>query len=254
MNNDKQSRSKQPVQRLHPLPPAHKKQPAGDVLTYQDSKGRDLEPDEGDYDDAWPSRLPNSSIRYMQPYQGNTRYQVHPDQVQSIPRRKSAVSPQPGQRTTENIPAIPVGKKRDFRAHAVIWVGLGMILMFLGWTGLQALSSWWQMSQLDALYGRPRTAQYDVVVGHNDNPDHKTHIIALNLKSRVVIIELPGGDSTKAKIYQGPFLYGQDSDLAPVTLTFRDVNGDGLLDMVITVQGAQIIYLNKQGQFVPQSH
>jgi len=64
-----------------------------------------------------------------------------------------------------------------------------------------------------------------------------------------------GETSSKAKIYQGPQIFGQNADLDPVTLSFRDVNGDGLLDMIVTVQGAQLMFLNKNGQFVlQQSH
>jgi hypothetical protein len=62
---------------------------------------------------------------------------------------------------------------------------------------------------------------------------------------------LPGGDASKAKIYVGPSLFGDESDLDPVTLTFRDVNGDGKPDMIIHVAGTNIIYINDNGQFRP---
>ena len=77
----------------------------------------------------------------------------------------------------------------------------------------------------------------------------------MNLNSRVIVIEFPGGDSSKAKIYEGPQLYGPNADLVPVTLSFRDTTNNGLTDMIVNVQGAQLIYLNKNGQFqTPQSH
>lgn len=226
----------------------------GDGITYSDRRGAVIEPDESDYDDEWPPRHHTSGIRYdVDTYtQGNTRYQFHPEQVQHIPRRRSAVPLHEAQRTTEDMPIAPRHRKRRWRSHPLFVLGCGMLLMLGLWQGLTALSNWWQLHQDDATYGRPRTAQYDVVVGHNDSPTHKTHIIAFNLNARVVIIELPGGDSSKAKIYQGVQLFGQNADLDPVTLSFRDVNEDGLLDMIVTVQGAQLIYLNKNGQFVPQ--
>ncbi len=262
MNTDRHARSRQPVQRLAARPPR------GDRITYQDSKGRVIATDgddEGDDDDMWPPRLPNSSRRYdvASPQQGTTRYQFHPDQVQRIPPRRSAQhvngaqTTRGTQRTTEDIPVTSARHtRRGFRAHPVLWLGVGMLLMFAAWTGLQALSSWWMLHQADATYGRPRTAQYDVVVGHNDSPTHQTHLIAMNLHARVIIIEIPGGDSAKAKIYPGPQLYGPDADLYPVTLRFQDVDGDGKTDMIVIVQGTQIIYLNQNGQFVlqPQSH
>ncbi len=246
MNPDRHARSRQPVQR----PDARHQR--GDNVTYQDSRGHVIEADdEGEYDDVWPPRLPNSSIRYNMPStQGNTRYQFHPDQVQGIPKRRSAP---PAQRTTEDIPAAHTRRKRGwFRAHPVLWLGFGMIIMLAAWTGLQALSSWWSVYQDDVQYGRPRTAQYDVVVGHNDSAQHKTHIIALNLNARVVIIEIPGGDSSKAKIYPGPQIFGPNADLDPITLRFLDVDGDGKVDMLVNVQGTQMIFLNQNGQFVQQ--
>jgi hypothetical protein len=256
MNNDRHARSQQPVQRLD------RKHQQGERITYQDSRGRVIEADddEGEYDDVWPPRLPNSSRRYnMASPQGNTRYQFHPDQVQRIPARRSAQHVPPAlaargtQRTTEDIPTAPARHtRRGFRAHPVLWLGVGMLLMFAAWIGVQALGAWWMLHQADATYGRPRTAQYDVVVGHDDSPTHQTHLIAMNLHARVVIIEIPGGDSAKAKIYQGLQLYGQDADLYPVTLRFQDVDGDGKTDMIVIVQGTQIIYLNQNGQFVQQ--
>ena len=35
----------------------------------------------------------------------------------------------------------------------------------------------------------------------------------------------------------------------PVTLRFVDLNGDHLPDMVIEVQGSQVVFLNDQGSF-----
>ena len=107
------------------------------------------------------------------------------------------------------------------------------------------------MTQDDWHYGRPRTFQIDAVVGHNDSPSHPSHFIAMNLNRRVLIIELPGGDSSKAKIFNGPVLIGPGQDLAPVTLTFQDVNGDGLVDMIVNVQDAHFVYINAKGTFLP---
>lgn len=214
--------------------------------------------DEDGYDDQWPPRTPSSSRRYVQStttsqQHGTTRYTLHPNQVQRmpIPARQSA------QRLTQEPPAMPLRQRRRsggsvFRSHALGWVVFGMLVIVLGWTGLQALGAWWNLHQDDATYGRPRTAQYDVVVGHNDSASSPTHIIALNLHATIEVIELPGGDATKAKIYQGPHLFGSGADLFPVTLTFPDPTGSGKPNMEIHVQGVLFVYLNQNGQFVPQ--
>jgi hypothetical protein len=39
--------------------------------------------------------------------------------------------------------------------------------------------------------------------------------------------------------------------LTPVTLTFRDVNGDGKPDMLVNIQGSEVVFLNDGGQFRP---
>ncbi len=73
----------------------------------------------------------------------------------------------------------------------------------------------------------------------------------LNLNRQVEIIEFPGGDPAKAKIYLGPPLVGPGQDLAPVTLTFRDVNGYGKPDMLFDIEGSEVVFLNDGGQFRP---
>src|SRR5260370_328390 len=165
---------------------------------------------EGGYDEQWPGRLPSSSRRYKLPStQSNANYTLHPDQVQRrpIPARRSALPP--AGRMTEERPAPP--RRRGggvFRSHPLLWVGFGMLVMLLAWSGLQALGAWWSLHQDDVTYGRPRTAQYDVVVGQGDSPGSPKHVIALHLEAMVVVIELPGGDSSKTRIYRGPHLFG----------------------------------------------
>jgi hypothetical protein len=126
-----------------------------------------------------------------------------------------------------------------------------MCAMLLLWQLALLLVSWWQVSQDDLHYGRPRTFQCDAVVGHNDAATRPSHFIALNLNRQVEIIEFPGGDVSKAKLYLGPPLIGPGQDLAVVTLSFRDVNGDGKPDMIVTIQGSEVIFLNDAGQFRP---
>jgi hypothetical protein len=210
--------------------------------------------DEGGYDDQWPGRLPSSSRSYAPlTTQGNTGYTLHPTQVQRvpIPARRSALPP--AGRMTEERPAPTRRRSRGlFRSHPLLWVGFGMLVMLLAWTSLQALGAWWSLHQDDVTYGRPRTAQYDVVVGQNDSPSSPTHFLALNLDATVVVIELPGGDSSKARIYRGPQLFGPGANLYPVTLSFPDPTVDGKPNMEVHVQGQIFVYLNQNGQFVPQ--
>jgi hypothetical protein len=103
----------------------------------------------------------------------------------------------------------------------------------------------------DIRYGRPRTFQIDYFVGHNESAGIASHFIAINLHGHIEIIEMPGGDATHARIYIGPQLFTPDSDLVPVTLSFRDVNGDHQPDMIIHFQGTQVVFINDHGGFRP---
>jgi hypothetical protein len=228
---------------------------------------------EGEYDDAWPGRLPSSSRRYYMPdikaqsarTLADTTYGYEPKRSgrerQSIPPRRSAtqasIPAMPGSRSRSSVPddeeprrtsGLLTGRRMHF--HWLVFVGIAMFVMILGWIAFNALSNWWQITQDDWHYGRPRTYQVDMVVGHNDSAANPSHFIAENLNRHIMIIEIPGGDTAKAKIYSGPTLIGSGQDLTPVTLTFKDMNRDGKLDMIINVQDAHFVFLNLNGQFV----
>ena len=137
--------------------------------------------------------------------------------------------------------------------HWLVYIGFGMIAMLALWIGFQLLGNWWGAHQLDATYGFPRTYQADEVVGHDDSTDHPTHFIFLNLKGRVVIIELPGGTVAHARIYNGPAIIGDNPEQIPVSAEFQDTNNDGKVDMVVHVGNQQFAYTNDGAQFKPQT-
>lgn len=147
----------------------------------------------------------------------------------------------------------PASRRRGRSIHWSFIVGIAMLTMIVGWLSFSALSNWWTVTQNDWRYGRPRTFQTDAVVGHTDSPSNPSHFIAMNLNRHIIIIEIPGGDPSKARIYTGPTLIGPGQDLAPVTLTFQDVNGDGKLDMIVNVQDTHFVFLNIKGSFEPAS-
>jgi len=180
--------------------------------------------------------LPRSAIRYT-----ITSTQERSSlPLELIPQRATRMSIQP-----MDSPA-PGG-----RVHWLVFIGVAMFVMMLGWVASTAVVNWWQLTQDDWHYGRPRTFQTDAVVGHNDSAAHPSHFLALNLNSHIEVIEFPGGDATHARIYLGPTLIGDGGALVPVTLTFQDVNGDGKPDMLIHVQGSTFVFINDQGTFRP---
>jgi hypothetical protein len=135
-------------------------------------------------------------------------------------------------------------RQRLPRFHWLVWVGLAMLVMLVGWYALTALGTWWQTTHDDWQYGRLRTFQIDANVGHGTASHPDSHFIAQNLNRKIIVIEIPGDDPTYARIYLGPTLIGPGEDLTPVTLSFADVNGDGKLDMIIHVSDSQFIFLN----------
>jgi hypothetical protein len=119
---------------------------------------------------------------------------------------------------------------------------VGMVIMIVLVMSASLVISWWQGFQDNLHYGYPRIYQMDAVVGHNDSPAHPTHFIFLNLHGHVEIIEIPGGDPAKARIYAGPVLYGDGEDLIPVTGEIRDDNGRK--DLIVHIQNQELLFIN----------
>ncbi len=195
-----------------------------------------------EYEDDWPPRMPRSAIRYTTTTNhtpvirsSNRRYILHegmpPPQSTPLPRQEEEARPRR-------------------RVHWSLIFGIGMIAMFSLWVLGNMLVNWWNVTQDDWHYGRPRTFQIDQRVGHGDN-ETPSHFIAVNYNRHIEIIEFPAGDTSHAKLYLGPSLFGDGEDLAVVTLIFKDVNGDGKPDMIINVANTHIVYINDNGQFRP---
>lgn len=237
--------------------------------------------DREEYNDVWPPRMPTSTRRYqnvpdVRTEMGRRQVDAQPVAIQryyatgNSPERRATIPPR-RTATQTSIPAIQGNRQRHVytdevrpqssivrsksrsrvRFHWLVFVGLAMFIMIIGWVAFNALGNWWQVTQDDWYYGRPRTFQTDAVVGHNDSASNPSHFIVINLNRHILIVELPGGDSSKARIYTGPILIGQGQDLTPVTLSFRDVNGDGRLDMIVNVQDSHFVFFNDGSMFRP---
>jgi hypothetical protein len=208
----------------------------------------DLEEDE----EYYVTRPHTSARRYSQPHQRDTLDDDAIIKGASIQKRRSIVNPHHGAGPIPGATA-PSWRQgwRHSRRFTLITVIVGMLVMAVFVLVFSALGSWWRVHQDDVTYGRPRTFQIDAVVGHSDGPSNPSHFIFLNLNRRVEIIELPGGDATHARIFNGPTLFGDGQDLTPVTGEFRDVNGDGKLDMIVHIQDQRLVFINDGTQFRP---
>ncbi len=218
--------------------------------------------EEDEYDDVWPARLPTSTRRYTQlPTQQGAATQQPRKRVVNVYDLPTNI-PLRSSRTTTHGYALPPGQpaprptpvqsshRTDHHVHWLLLVGVGMLAMFALWVVGTGLVTWGSTQLDDWQYGRPRTFQIDARVGHNDDVT-PSHFIAINLNRHVMIIELPGGDTSKARIYNGPTLFGDGQDLTPVTLSFKDVNGDGKPDMLVHIQDQTFVFLNDGTQFRP---
>jgi hypothetical protein len=140
-------------------------------------------------------------------------------------------------------------KQHLYRAHPLFYLGVGVLAALILWTLLSAVLGWFTTAIDDIRYGRPRTFQTDAWVGHNEQTGIPSHFIALNLHRHIEIIEIPGGDASRARIHVGPQLFGANDDLVPVTLQFLDINGDHRPDMIVTFQVSRVVFINDQGGF-----
>jgi len=169
----------------------------------------------------------------------------------------TTTAPRQAGKAAKNLPKMPRqkagGSKGKFwrGAHPLLYLGIGMLAMLALWTVLSLAVSWGSTTWNDLQYGRPRTFQVDAFVGQNEAGGTPSHFIALNLHGRIEVIEFPGGEGSKARIYLGPQLYGTDADLLAVTLSFVDVNGNHRPDMIVRFQNTQIVFINDQGGFRP---
>ena len=122
------------------------------------------------------------------------------------------------------------------------------VVLFL-WS-MNGLVSWWHTTQLNATYEYPRVSQADAIVYPGDTSAHPSHYLFLNLNGTVLIVELPHGDSAKARIYTGPTLFDATADQIPVTGEFQVVNGK--VEMLVHIQDRVILYVNDGTQFKAQ--
>jgi hypothetical protein len=150
----------------------------------------------------------------------------------------------------------PPSSKTNKTMHWLLPLGVGMIAMIVLWVLGSSALAWGVQFYNGIRYGYPRTFQTDAVVGHSDSPAHPSHFIAINLNRQVVVVELMGGDPSKTVTYVAPvYIAGENGDLAPVTLEFRDVNGDGKPDMIIHIhlpnQDQVSVFINDGSKFRP---
>jgi len=218
-----------------------------------------LQADVEDDDAVYNTRTPSSVRRYHSkpPVHADTLDDLNDEPFIQQRRASRKIQPAPRQSThpthTTAPQAIEEPKTKVLpppRRFPMVPVMVGMVIMIILVMSASLVTSWWQVYQDDLHYGRPRTYQMDAVVGHGDSPSHPTHFIFLNLNRHVEIIEIPGGNPAKTRIFTGPVLFGDGQDLVPVTGEIRDDNGHK--DLVVHIQNQEILFINNGTTFLPQ--
>ncbi len=215
-------------------------------------QARPVEYDVADDEKVYSTRRPSSARKYQQPKQQDALDDPPGPQTPIIPRRRSSgglnTSSSPAAKTSALPVTGTVQRPKRFPFMAVLG---GMSVAIILVVSLSVVGSWWRVYQDDLHYGRPRTFQFDAVVGHGDSSSNPTHFILINLNRHVEIFELPGGDGAHARVYMGPTLFGDGQDLTPIIGEVRDVNGDGKPDLIIHIQDQTIVYINDGSAFRP---
>ena len=213
-----------------------------------------------DFEEAQPrvdrtgSWLPLDTLE-EEAYVPGPQLRAMPQHTVSAPARRQPTAPQPARTPArEQQPKVKPQDRETASASGVpakpLAIAAGALLCALAvYATVSAAIEWTQVKVDDLQFGRPRTAQMDAFVGHGETDGVPSHFIAMNLNRQVTIIELPGGDSTKATTIVGPYLFGQGEDLTPVQTSAQDVNGDGKPDLVVSVKNEQLIYVNDGSAF-----
>lgn len=227
--------------------------------------GRLTSPHTDGFDEGYnPPRTQSTSVRRAVPT-GPVPQVTPTTPTPAVPRRQQAL-------TTRQLPpgstqkVVPPPKMKAPGPNLTTWlrdkhwlflIGLGMLSAILLWLIGSAVLSWGTQRYYDIRYGNPRTYQVDMVVGQGgDSPAHPSHFIAMNLNNQVVVIELKAGNPQKIVSYTVPITVKGGSQ-SPVTISFKDVNGDGKLDMIIDIHGSEADQLSyfindpTQDQFRP---
>jgi hypothetical protein len=143
--------------------------------------------------------------------------------------------------------SVPPGRERQARSS---WRMTALAyLLVLGYLLLTPVVTWGLRRLDDLRYSFPRTTQLDGFVGHGEEGGEPTHLLALNLRGQVSILEFPGGDPMKTRVLTGPYVVGADGPSGVPYLALQDVNGDMQADLLLQVREEVVVYVNENGTF-----
>jgi hypothetical protein len=192
-----------------------------------------------DNDALYDTHIPTSTRRYTAP-----ATKPPPRTVMRVTRHQGRP---PTQRAIQAPTLYEQPPVQQRRIHFLVYVGVAMVCMVMGWWVLSNLVQWWEFQQDNWHYGTPRTFQIDADVKHGG----MSHFTVENLNGHILIYEVQLTDMTKPHLYIGPTFSGAGTELQPATISFEDINGDGYPDMIITVGNGRYILMNDHSAFRP---
>src|SRR6266702_2731556 len=210
-------------------------------ITFDAEDDYELEEDEEYY-----VTRPHSSVRRYQDVPIDTRggrikVEEHYHDQPLRAHRQQLPPPRQRERYTDEVEQIQLTPRR--RINPLVWIGIFGILLVAGWTGLNFVTAWYQGVQNDWTYGQQRHFEINAVVGHGDSQTNPSHFTSENNNGQIIVIELPGNNVSKAKIYQIETVPGNAGN-PPVKISFQDMNGDGKPDMLVQIgDGSAILYV-----------
>src|SRR5256884_4050337 len=147
--------------------------PAQQIKNTGDDMSNDVE-----YDNDWSTRMPTSARRYqstsdvrMETGRRQSDELLHTDQrnyTSGNTRQSRAVIPPRRTATQTGLPAVQSSRQRNiytddiqplgptrrvgigqgFNFHWLVFVGIAMLIMIIGWVAFNALGSWWQTTRM----------------------------------------------------------------------------------------------------------
>lgn len=127
----------------------------------------------------------------------------------SIPRRRTTtgdITPRRSSSGRTRTDQLPRERRQRRRIHWLVPVFTGMLLLMV----LYTVCFWVYTIGLGVSnrvsYGPTRTSEVTADLGQGDSPVNPSYILASNVAGQIIVTILPGGDSTKAQVYEVPAL------------------------------------------------
>ena len=143
----------------------------------------------------------------------------------------------------------PIMKHRQ-GMHWLFYAGVGLMGVAITIMVTIIVPPLFQRWNDDRVYGFPRTYQIDENVGHGTSKTPMSHFIFLNNKGAIEVTEISGDpDKLNPHLYVVTRITGDMAAYYPVTASFVDANGDGKVDIEITVNNTLFILYNDGTEF-----